>query len=182
MSIDEWMESVAVTLNGEPVTILDASIAGYVNDEGWFYKGDVFYDPTVPDSPVNGNYSLQIEVPNPGVCGYDNVTSNAVPAIFYDHISLGLLIDVPEHEHDYKYVSGTKGTCVTAGSSTYTCSICGNSYTQSTGTTAHRYTSFTSNGNRTHTATCSVCGHSETQSCTFSNSICTKCGYQVIIY
>ncbi|MBQ3215551.1 MAG: starch-binding protein, partial [Oscillospiraceae bacterium] len=91
-----------------------------------------------------------------------------------------------ECEHSYTSKVTTAATCTKAGVKTFTCSKCGDSYTESIPTIDHSYTSkvtaptCTAGGYTTYT--CSACGDSYTDNNTaaaghkFSNGTCSVCG------
>ena len=70
------------------------------------------------------------------------------------------------HEHSYEKTAETAPTCTEDGSITYTCTECGDSYTETVPATGHNYTSVvtaptcTEDGYTTYT--CTVCGDSYT--------------------
>ena len=92
-----------------------------------------------------------------------------------------------ECSHSYSSKVTTAATCTTAGVRTYTCSKCGDTYTESIAATGHNYTSavtkeptcttagvrtYTCQNNSSHTYTESIAatGHS------YENGYCTVCG------
>ncbi|MBQ6430740.1 MAG: hypothetical protein IJJ99_02530 [Oscillospiraceae bacterium] len=81
-----------------------------------------------------------------------------------------------ECEHSYTSAVTTAATCTASGVLTYTCALCGDSYTEPIPATGHSY-AYSDNGNGTHTATCSRCGDSATASHTYTNGVCV-CGAQ----
>lgn len=68
------------------------------------------------------------------------------------------VIEVEEnHVHTWEKISETYPTCTSDGFATYTCSVCGDSYTSDvTVALGHRYECVEENGNLTYT--CTVCG------------------------
>ena len=64
----------------------------------------------------------------------------------------------------------TAPTCLEGGYTTYTCALCGYSYTANeTAALGHNYGTAASNHNGTHTATCARCGDQITENCTFTS-------------
>ena len=101
------------------------------------------------------------------------------------------VIDVEEdHVHTWEKTSETAPTCTADGTTTYTCSVCGDTYTETTPATGHSYNSVvtaptcTDEGYTTHT--CSTCGDTYTDSTvpalghdyveTISSATCTTDG------
>ena len=101
------------------------------------------------------------------------------------------VIEVEEnHVHSWEKTSETAPTCTADGTTTYTCSVCGNTYTETTPATGHSYNSVvtaptcTDEGYTTHT--CSTCGDTYTDSTvpalghdyveTISSATCTTNG------
>ena len=101
------------------------------------------------------------------------------------------VIEVEEdHVHTWEKTSETAPTCTADGTTTYTCSVCGNTYTETTPATGHSYNSVvtaptcTDEGYTTHT--CSTCGDTYTDSTipalghnyveTISSATCTTDG------
>lgn len=88
---------------------------------------------------------------------------------------------IPALGHSYTSTVTTAATCTAAGVTTYTCSRCGNTYTEAIpAALGHSYGSFTSNNNGTHSKTCSRCGDVITANCDTNgaNGACSVCGYQ----
>ncbi len=71
-----------------------------------------------------------------------------------------------DHEHSYEKTAETAPTCTQDGSITYTCTECGDSYTETVPATGHSYTSAVTKPTCTKagytTYTCTVCGDSDT--------------------
>ena len=101
------------------------------------------------------------------------------------------VIEVEEdHVHTWEKTSETAPTCTADGTTTYTCSVCGDTYTETTPATGHSYNSVvtaptcTDEGYTTHT--CSTCGDTYTDSTipalghnyveTISSATCTTDG------
>lgn len=101
------------------------------------------------------------------------------------------VIEVEEdHVHSWEKTSETAPTCTADGTTTYTCSVCGDTYTETTPATGHSYNSVvtaptcTDEGYTTHT--CSTCGDTYTDSTvpalghdyveTISSATCTTDG------
>ena len=101
------------------------------------------------------------------------------------------VIEVEEdHVHTWEKTSETAPTCTADGTTTYTCSVCGDTYTETTPATGHSYNSVvtaptcTDKGYTTHT--CSTCGDTYTDSTvpalghdyveTISSATCTTNG------
>ena len=101
------------------------------------------------------------------------------------------VIEVEEdHVHSWEKTSETAPTCTADGTTTYTCSVCGDTYTETTRATGHSYNSVvtaptcTDEGYTTHT--CSTCGDTYTDSTvpalghdyveTISSATCTTNG------
>ena len=92
----------------------------------------------------------------------------------------------PNCSHSYTSKVTTVATCNSAGVRTYTCSLCGSSYTEAIAATGHSYTSkvttaATCTGTGVKTYTCSLCGSSYTESIpatghSYSGGSCTACG------
>ena len=66
-------------------------------------------------------------------------------------------------KHTYEVTDSTDATCIEAGSVTYTCSVCGDTYTEETDLAEHTYevtetTDATCTEDGSTTYTCSVCG------------------------
>ena len=79
--------------------------------------------------------------------------------------------------HSSTSTSTTPATCTSAGSTTVTCNSCGTVVSTTTiPATGHNIT-YTSNGNGTHALYCSNCNGTGTADCTYSNNVCTYCGY-----
>ena len=73
-----------------------------------------------------------------------------------------------EHTHSYAVTSETAATCTEAGSKTYTCSVCGDSYTETITALGHSYaltgeTAATCTEAGSKTYTCSACGDNYTE-------------------
>ncbi len=89
-----------------------------------------------------------------------------------------------ERVHNY-VLSSTTSTCQELGTDTYTCTTCGDSYTEPATALADHDDTIVSNNDGTHTMTCSVCSRVETEDCTYetvseggvAQHTCTKCGY-----
>ncbi len=89
-----------------------------------------------------------------------------------------------ERVHNY-VLSSTTSTCQELGVDTYTCTTCGDSYTEPATALADHDDTIVSNNDGTHTMTCSVCSRVETEDCTYetvseggvAQHTCTKCGY-----
>lgn len=90
-----------------------------------------------------------------------------------------------EHTHSYALASETPATCTEAGSKTYTCSDCGDSYTETVDALDHSYVlsetpaTCTAPGSKTYT--CSACGDSYTETIgalghSYADGACTRCG------
>ena len=91
-----------------------------------------------------------------------------------------------ECKHSYSSKVTTKPGCTSAGVKTYTCTLCGHSYTETVSATGHSYTSkvtaptCTAGGFTTYT--CSSCGHTYSGNQTaatghsYSGGSCTVCG------
>ena len=101
------------------------------------------------------------------------------------------VIEVEEdHVHSWEKTSENAPTCTADGTTTYTCSVCGDTYTETTPATGHSYNSVvtaptcTDEGYTTHT--CSTCGDTYTDSTvpalghdyveTISSATCTTDG------
>ncbi|MBQ7580525.1 MAG: hypothetical protein IJU39_04360, partial [Clostridia bacterium] len=71
---------------------------------------------------------------------------------------------VPVTAHSYESSVTTPATCIATGVMTYTCSVCGDSYTDTIPTTSHTYNTVVTSPTCTEqgytTYTCSVCGDS----------------------
>ena len=69
--------------------------------------------------------------------------------------------DPPAQSHDYRQTASTAATCTEAGSVTYTCADCGDSYTETVPALGHNYTAADDAGDTIYT--CTRCGeqHSE---------------------
>ncbi|MBQ4566190.1 MAG: InlB B-repeat-containing protein, partial [Oscillospiraceae bacterium] len=79
----------------------------------------------------------------------------------------------PTCEHNY-VESVTAPTCTVGGYSTFTCTLCGDTYTgNETASTGHSHT-YTDNG-ETHTVGCNNCDYSVTEGHTYENGACI-CG------
>ncbi|MBE6928451.1 MAG: hypothetical protein E7467_08230, partial [Ruminococcaceae bacterium] len=92
------------------------------------------------------------------------------------------LVPVDEIAHDHIYVGSVTvdPTCVEMGTTTYTCSICGDSYTAKDVPTADHTYGYVDNG-ADHTATCTVCSYSENQPHAHVNNLCV-CGNKIEDY
>ena len=100
--------------------------------------------------------------------------------------TLVLSYSISSCAHNYSGVVTKEATCTSAGVKTYTCSICGNSYTESIAALGHSYSSkvtkptCTTGGYTTYT--CSVCSDSYTGDETsalghsYVGDTCTTCG------
>ena len=86
--------------------------------------------------------------------------------------------------HSYESVT-TDATCSAAGSVVYTCTLCGDSYSQTIPAVDHSYTGVTTDATCTSAGqtvyTCSVCGHSYTETIaatghSYVEGVCTVCG------
>ncbi len=93
-------------------------------------------------------------------CGKEGYTEHACTRCDYNYRDTF----VEALEHDYKLTASKDATCTESGSKTYTCSKCGDTYTETVEKLAHSYESVvtaptcTEVGYTTHT--CSVCGNS----------------------
>ena len=95
-------------------------------------------------------------------CSY-SYTGNTVAATGHNYVN-GVCSGCGDGcSHSYTSAT-TDPTCTTAGSTTYTCSKCGNGYTETIAATGHSW----SNGK------CSVCGDGCSHS--YSSGVCTICG------
>lgn len=94
-----------------------------------------------------------------------------------------------EHAHSYQSQITTQPNCTTAGVKTFTCSGCGDSYTETIPAVEHKYTKATQNptcmAKGAITYTCTVCSHSYKEEIaalghkytkTTQNSTCTEKG------
>ncbi|MCD7805154.1 MAG: hypothetical protein LUH03_08420 [Oscillospiraceae bacterium] len=92
-----------------------------------------------------------------------------------------------ECEHSYTSEVTTEATCTTDGVMTYTCSKCGDTYTETIAATGHSYdegvvtTAATCTEDGVMTYTCTVCGDTYTEAIaatghTYVNGVCTVCG------
>ena len=96
----------------------------------------------------------------PATCGKEGYTEHACKYCDYNYRDTF----VEALEHDYKLTASKDATCTESGSKTYTCSKCGDTYTETVEKLAHSYESVvtaptcTEVGYTTHT--CSVCGNS----------------------
>ncbi|MCD8099064.1 MAG: hypothetical protein LUE06_00590, partial [Oscillospiraceae bacterium] len=97
-------------------------------------------------------------------------------------------IETPECEHSYVESSRVEPTCTENGSVTYTCSSCGESYTEVVPYTGHSYgdPTFTwaeDNGTCTAAFSCKNCSDTQTVSCTVTSettaATCTEDGEAV---
>jgi hypothetical protein len=70
---------------------------------------------------------------------------------------------IPATKHDYKLKDGKDATCTTAGYKTYTCSKCGDTYTDKTAALGHDYKL-----TETKAATCTAAG--------YKTYTCSRCG------
>ena len=90
--------------------------------------------------------------------------------------------------HRYE-VAETNATCTTAGQVTYTCAVCGDSYSDAVAQLGHSFTAYTSNGDATctvdgtETAACDRCGQTDTRTeegsalgHRFTAGSCSLCG------
>ncbi len=91
---------------------------------------------------------------------------------------------VTDCAHEYQS-STVDATCTAEGVTTYTCSKCGDSYSETTSALGHRYDSVTADPTCTEagktTYTCSVCGHHYSESIpakghTYVGGSCSVCG------
>ena len=94
--------------------------------------------------------------------------------------------DTPSCSHSYTSSVTTAATCTTTGVRTYTCTLCGSSYTATIAALGHSYSSVvtaatcTADGYTTYT--CATCGDSYTGNTTaaighsYSNGTCANCG------
>ena len=83
--------------------------------------------------------------------------------------------------HNYTSEITTAATCTTAGVRTYTCTLCGATYTEEIAATGHTLV-YTSNNDGTHNATCSICSTQTitNEACTYdATNTCTLCGYSI---
>ena len=93
-------------------------------------------------------------------CGKEGYTEHSCTRCDYNYRDTF----VEALEHDYKLTASKDATCTESGSKTYTCSKCGDTYTETVEKLAHSYESVvtaptcTEVGYTTHT--CSVCGNS----------------------
>ena len=99
-------------------------------------------------------------------------------------------LEVSECEHDYEYEETQAPTCTDAGMATYTCSNCGDSYTEAIPAIGHNYTDYISNNDATctkdgtKTAHCendcgsqvTVADESSALGHNYVDFICTECG------
>ena len=70
---------------------------------------------------------------------------------------------IPAEGHDYESTV-VDATCAESGSMTYTCNVCGDSYTAVLPATGnHQFDGGVADGNGTVTYTCTVCGHTQTE-------------------
>ena len=92
-------------------------------------------------------------------CGKEGYTEHSCTRCDYNYRDTF----VEALEHDYKLTASKDATCTESGSKTYTCSKCGDTYTETVEKLAHSYESVvtaptcTEAGYTTHT--CSVCKH-----------------------
>ncbi len=98
-------------------------------------------------------------------------------------------VEENKHTHSYQSQVTKQPGCTTAGVKTFTCSGCGDSYTETIAATGHKYTKATQNPTCTAkgsiTYTCTVCSHSYKEEIaalghkytkTTQNSTCTEKG------
>ena len=132
-----------------------------------------------------GITTLAVEYADP-----DNVFDNDLNVVSFAVAESG--VEVVDHIHVYEGVVTTEPTCGAEGVKTYTCSICGDSYTEAIPATGeHTYegvvtTEPTCVDEGVKTYTCSVCGDSYTEAIpatgehTYDNdcdAACNVCGY-----
>ena len=99
-----------------------------------------------------------------------------------------------DHIHSYELTDSESATCTAAGYNTYTCSGCGDSYTDTIPASGHSYSSNTIQPTCTEegsvTYTCSVCGYCHTDpipalghgySITETSATCTTSGYTTYV-
>ena len=132
-----------------------------------------------------GITTLAVEYADP-----DNVFDNDLNVVSFAVAESG--VEVVDHIHVYEGVVTTEPTCGAEGVKTYTCSVCGDSYTEAIPATGeHAYegvvtTEPTCGAEGVKTYTCSVCGDSYTEAIpatgehTYDNdcdAACNVCGY-----
>ena len=69
--------------------------------------------------------------------------------------------DPPAQSHDYRQTASTAATCTEAGSVTYTCADCGDSYTETVPALGHDYAAADDAGDTIYT--CTRCGETKTE-------------------
>jgi len=106
----------------------------------------------------------------------ENTTYAAADANFHDVITV-----VGTTDHVYELVSDT-ATCEVDGVKTYTCSVCGDTYTVASPATSHAWGAWVSVDADTHQRTCANdASHVETEAHADANSdnACDKCGHDM---
>ena len=121
-------------------------------------------------------------------CG-DSYTGNTTAATGHNYVSgkcTACGAAAPSCSHSYTSKVTTAATCTTSGIRTYTCTKCGDSYTQTIAATNHNYgtsvTAPTCSAQGYTTYTCTKCGDSYTGNTTaatghnYVSGSCTSCG------
>ena len=181
---DAWVEKVRD--GGYPTYGADAIVA---KDKGGDYDypeaeivDKLFYiNNTDSDVTLTANsYSV--------VTDFTNSEGTALADHWPILVEFAYTVKEQEHTHSYALTSEIAPTCTEPGSKTYTCSACGDSYTETITALGHSYTltgetaaTCTEPGSKTYT--CSACGDSYTETITalghdYVDGSCARCGIE----
>ncbi len=135
----------------QKVVWLDDMFSSCDNLTTIFVPGNI---PKVIELPVGENYDYTWKNQNNEICA--EIAVGLTSPMTYTRVL--------EHTHSYQSQITTQPGCTTVGVKKYTCSICGDSYTETIPAAGHKYTKTTKNPTCTAkgaiTYTCTVCKHS----------------------
>ena len=160
----------------------DSYVAVKTEGNGAWYMTDGWQENatsvTLYDTSTSGITPDKLRVPG-GVKITFTLVKNSNGTLTLSYVTDGCV-------HSYTSKVTTAATCTKAGVTTYTCSKCGDSYTQNIAATGHTYSSkvtaaATCTAAGTKTFTCTKCGNSYTESIAatghkYVNGKCSGCG------
>ena len=182
----EYIDNQFKTFYDEAANLVK-TVSGFSYNEHKFVVSE-----NVPADCTNGAYTVKVCAQ----CGYTyNETTSAplghtwgdwTPA--GDHTThtrtCSVCNETETADCSYSVTDSKDATCTEDGYKTYTCSVCGDSYTEVLSATGHTWGDWTPAGDHaTHTRTCSVCDTAETADCEYTvtdseAATCTEDGYK----
>ncbi|MCD7881421.1 MAG: alpha-L-fucosidase [Clostridiales bacterium] len=150
------------------VEAVDEDATPMLVNVGVYKAADSFaLDDGTVDYCIHENTELQNA--SDATCTTDGYTGDVVCTDCGETVEAGSVI--PATGHSYEVTASQDATCTEDGSVTYTCSVCGDSYTETVAATGHSYEVTDSKAATCAedgyvTYTCSVCGDSYTETVT----------------